>query len=94
MCIRDREIIIINDGSIDESGKILRKLAQKDSRIILLEQENKQNRKRIKQLENLCKEKDSFFMELMADGLRHGSSLAAKHMSDRKKYKQGYKQGK
>ena len=35
------EIIIINDGSIDESGKILRKLAQKDSRIILLEQENK-----------------------------------------------------
>ena len=23
-------------------------------------------------------------MELMADGLRHGSSLAAKHMSDRK----------
>ena len=56
------EIIIINDGSIDESGKILRKLAQKDSRIILLEQENKQNRKRIKQLENLCKEKDSFFI--------------------------------
>ena len=28
-------------------------------------------------------------MELMADGLRHGSSLAAKHMSDREKYKQG-----
>ena len=56
-------------------------------KISLLEQENKQNRKRIKQLENLCKEKDSFFMELMADG--HGSSLAAKHMSDRKKYKQG-----
>lgn len=58
-------------------------------KISLLEQENKQNRKRIKQLENLCKEKDSFFMELMADGLGHGSSLAAKHMSDRKKYKQG-----
>ncbi len=58
-------------------------------KISLLEQENKQNRKRIKQLENLCEEKDSFFMELMADGLRHGSSLAAKHMSDRKKYKQG-----
>ena len=50
-------------------------------KISLLEQENKQNRKRIKQLENLCEEKDSFFMELMADGLRHGSSLAAKHMS-------------
>ena len=58
-------------------------------KISQLEQENKQNRKRIKQLENLCEEKDSFFMELMADGLRHGSSRAAKHMSDRKKYKQG-----
>lgn len=58
-------------------------------RIASLEQENKQNRKRIKQLENLCKEKDSFFKELMSDGLRHGSPLAAKHMSDRKKYKQG-----
>lgn len=58
-------------------------------RIKLLEIENRTNRKRIKQLENLCAEKDSFFMELMADGLRHGSSLAAKHMSDRKKYKHG-----
>ena len=35
-------------------------------KISQLEQENKQNRKRIKQLENLCEEKDSFFMELMA----------------------------
>lgn len=42
---------------------------------------------RINQLEDLCEEKDSYFKELMADGLRHGSSLAAKHMSDRKKYK-------
>lgn len=58
-------------------------------KIFMLEQENKQNRKRIKHLENLCEEKDSYFKELMSDGLRHGSSLAAKHMSDRKKYKQG-----
>lgn len=28
-------------------------------------------------------------MEMISDGLRHGSSLAAKHMSDRKKYKKG-----
>lgn len=58
-------------------------------RIAELEKEVRQNRKRIRQLENLCNEKDSFFMELMSDGLRHGSSLAAKHMSDRKKYKHG-----
>ena len=58
-------------------------------KISMLEQENRQNRKRIKQLEKLCEEKDSFFMELMADVLRHGSSLAAKHMSERKKYRHG-----
>lgn len=58
-------------------------------RISKLEQENKENIQRIQQLESLCEEKDSYFMELMSDGLRHGSSLAAKHMSDRKKYKQG-----
>ncbi len=45
--------------------------------------------KRVKYLENLCEEKDSFFKEMISDGLRHGSSLAAKHMSDRKKYLQG-----
>lgn len=36
----DLEIIIINDGSTDESGRILRELTQKDSRIVLLEQAN------------------------------------------------------
>lgn len=45
--------------------------------------------KRIKELEDLCEEKDSYFMELMADALRHGSPLAGKHMADRKKYKNG-----
>ena len=58
-------------------------------KISMLEQENRQNRKRIKQLEDLCEEKDSFFMELRADGVRHGSSRAAKHMSARKKDRQG-----
>ncbi len=58
-------------------------------RILQLEKENRTNRKRIKQLEDLCEEKDSFFMQLMSDGLRHGSPLAAKHMADRKKYKHG-----
>lgn len=28
--------------------------------------------------------KDSYFTEMISDGLRHGSKLAAKHMSDRK----------
>lgn len=54
-----------------------------------LRAENKYLRKQNKMLKNLCKEKDSFFVELIADGLRHGSKLAAKHMSDRKKYLRG-----
>ena len=58
-------------------------------RIAQLEKENRTHRKRIRQLESLCAEKDSYFMALMSDGLRHRSSLAAKHMSDRKKYKHG-----
>lgn len=58
-------------------------------RISQLERKNLEQLNRIRQLEKLSDEKDSFFMELMSDGLRHGSSLAGKHMADRKKYKHG-----
>lgn len=54
-----------------------------------LKKENEAQRARIEQLEDLCEEKDSFFNELMSDGLRHGSSLAGKHMADKKKYLKG-----
>ena len=54
-----------------------------------LKRELKVKEARIKELEGLCEEKDRFFMELMSDGLKHKSSLAAKHMSDRKKYLNG-----
>ena len=54
-----------------------------------LERENRQLKERNRQLKNLCEEKDSFFIELMSDALRHGSSVAAKHMADRKKYLHG-----
>lgn len=37
-------------------------------------------------LKDLCEIKDSFFNEIISDALRHGSSLAGKHMSDRKQY--------
>ena len=56
----------------------------------------KNNKKKIDSLEkenqrlrDLCEEKDSYFLEMISDGLRHKSSLAAKHMSDRKKYLNG-----
>jgi hypothetical protein len=54
-----------------------------------LKKELKESKDRIKELEDLCEEKDSYFKELMSDGLKHKSSLAAKHMSDRKNYLNG-----
>ncbi|MBE5779272.1 MAG: hypothetical protein E7331_08065 [Clostridiales bacterium] len=51
-----------------------------------LEMENFRLRRRVKDLVERSDDKDSFFCEMISDGLRHGSSLAAKHMSDRKKY--------
>lgn len=51
-------------------------------RICELETENER-------LRDLCEEKDSFFMEMISDGLRHGSSLAGKHMADRNDYLKG-----
>lgn len=41
---------------------------------------------RVVELENLCDEKDGYFRETISDGLRHGSSLAGKHMADRRQY--------
>lgn len=39
--VKELEIIIIDDGSTDESNEICRKYAQKDERIIFFEQENR-----------------------------------------------------
>ena len=38
--LSDMEIIVINDGSTDGSGRILRELEAEDKRILLMEQEN------------------------------------------------------
>ena len=37
-------------------------------------------------LRDLCRRKDDCFKELMSDGLRHGSSLAASFMAERREY--------
>lgn len=57
--------------------------------IATLVKDNCAKERRIRDLENLCREKDSYFMELMSDGMRHGSSLAAKHMAERREYLKG-----
>ena len=54
-----------------------------------LEREIRELEARNRQLKNLCEEKDDYFLEMISDGLRHGSPLAAKHMADRKKYLNG-----
>ena len=61
----------------------------KNKRLSQLEEANRILSQRNKNLKRLCAEKDAHFMGLMADGLRHGSSLAAKYMADRKKFKHG-----
>ena len=66
---------------------LFRKKDNTNDIISSLVKDNKRKDARIKQLEDLCEEKDSYFLELMSDGLRHGSSLAGKHMADYKKYK-------
>jgi len=62
---------------------------KKDNLIKSLVLENATLKKRNKELVNLCNEKDSFFSELISDGLRHGSSIAGKHMAEKKKYLKG-----
>lgn len=54
-----------------------------------LEIENRRLKEQNHQLKNLCAEKDTYFCELMSDALRRGSPVAARHMSDRKKYLHG-----
>lgn len=58
---------------------LFRKNDSDKARIDYLEKENER-------LRNLCDEKDSYFTEMISDGMRHGSSLAGKHMADRKEY--------
>ena len=63
---------------------------KKEKKVIAnLLKENAKLKKENMQLINLCNEKDSYFLEVIADGLRHGSSLAAKHMADRRSYLNG-----
>lgn len=57
-----------------------------DKKIAFLEKELARKDKRINQLVNLCNEKDRFFSELASDAMRHGSSLGAMHMADKKHY--------
>ena len=62
---------------------------KKDNEIDRLKKLNKSKDREIKRLKDLCAEKDSYFDEMISDGLRHGSKLASKHMRDKKDYLNG-----
>lgn len=58
-------------------------LERKNGRLLL---DNIAKSARIESLTKLCDKKDVQFKQLMSDALKHGSSLAAHHMLDRKAY--------
>lgn len=58
-------------------------------KIKALEEENAALKKRNRELVDLCDEKDSYFSEMISDGLRHGSKLASKAMNDKKDFLNG-----
>ena len=63
--------------------------SRKQETINYLTKELIKSRQRNRELEKLCKIKDDYFMEMISDGLRHGSKLAAKHMAERNAYLKG-----
>ncbi len=58
----------------------------KDMRIDYFEKLCKAQGLRIDELVELCDKKDAVFKVMISDGLRHGSSIAGRHMANRKKY--------
>ncbi|RRD94592.1 hypothetical protein EII17_07355 [Clostridiales bacterium COT073_COT-073] len=58
-------------------------------KISKLKKDNMTKAKRIKDLEKICQKQDQSINRLMSDGLRHGSTLAAKYMADKKKQLRG-----
>ena len=61
----------------------------KDIIIKVLKEKIKTKNKEIRILRKLCEIKDSHFLQMISDGLRHSSKLASKHMKDRKDYING-----
>ena len=84
MCLRCWGTLPLDEG--EEHMKIFKKRVNKEKVINHLMDENKALRKQNAKLVDLCNEKDSFFKEMISDGLRHGSPKAAKHMADRRDF--------
>lgn len=82
--VKCKDLLKENDLLKRENLDLAKKCIEKENNS--LRKENDFLNKEIIRLTDLCLKKDECFMETISDGLRHGSSLAAKHMADRKEY--------
>ncbi|MBD9104543.1 MAG: hypothetical protein EGQ03_04660 [Collinsella aerofaciens] len=74
------------DQLLEKNTRLTEENAQLSDDLVIEREVSDRLASRVVELENLCDEKDDYFRETISDGLRHGSSLAGKHMADRRQY--------
>lgn len=74
------------DQLLEKNTRLTEENAQLSDDLVIEREVSDRLASRVVELENLCYEKDDYFRETISDGLRHGSSLAGKHMADRRQY--------
>lgn len=74
------------DQLLEKNARLTEENAQLSDDLVIEREVSDRLASRVVELENLCDEKDGYFRETISDGLRHGSSLAGKHMADRRQY--------
>lgn len=74
------------DQLLEKNARLTEENAQLSDDLVIEREVSDRLASRVVELENLCDEKDDYFRETISDGLRHGSSLAGKHMADRRQY--------
>ena len=74
------------DQQLEKNARLTEENARLSDDLVIEREVSDRLASRVVELENLCDEKDGYFRETISDGLRHGSSLAGKHMADRRQY--------
>ena len=69
------------DQLLEKNARLTEENAQLSDDLVIEREVSDRLASRVVELENLCDEKDDYFRETISDGLRHGSSLAGKHMA-------------
>lgn len=74
------------DQHLEKNARLTEENTRQSDDLVIEREVSDRLASRVVELENLCDEKDDYFRETISDGLRHGSSLAGKHMADRRQY--------